>query len=220
MQDTELLQTEKTHFLLPNFPPEIVRKARNLWSEIQKLDIDGPASHTVPKMIPLNGSEHFYVRRASKTFIMYKVSGPQKKPFHFFDEDDSVEFYVGLAEKYVADPHLDRGRRVCAINLPVDVNYNESFFMIGKYLDHSKYRAKPLADSPYQFQLNGVDDPGGKFYYDEELFDRYSMETPVLFSAKTPHGGRSWAKTPRVVMSIGFAQPLSIIQRKLPREWF
>ncbi len=220
MQDTELLESEKTHFLLPNFPQEFILKGRELWKEIQALDVNGPGSHEVPKMIPLNGSPHFFVRRASRTFIMYKITGPQKRIFQVIDEDDSVEFYVGLAEKYVADPHLDRGRRLCAINLPIDVNYAESFFMIGKYFDHCKYREKPVADSPYQFQLDNSDDPGGKFYYDKEHFEQYSMETPVLFSAKTPHGGRSWAKTPRVVMSIGFAQPLSVIQRKLPKEWF
>lgn len=220
MQDTELLQSEKTHFLLPNFPQELIVLGKEIWADLKEIDVAGPKSHKSSNMEQLPNTNKYFVRRASPTFIQYKFLGDLRQRFIFIPEAQSVEFYVGLPEKYVADPHIDRGDRTSAINIPIDVIYDESFFMIGKFFDFNKYRERPLEDSPYQFQISNIEDKGRKFYYDKDLFDHYNMETPVLFSTKTPHGGRSWSKTMRVIMSIGFCKPVDIVQRKLPKEWF
>jgi len=147
---------------------------------------------------------------------------------HFLYTETFAGMPVGMIEFYSNPPisrngpHLDRGRW-CALNIPIDVDFDNSHFFVGKTHVLKNYNEVVLEKSPYDTNTNHQhsDGPSGFFQEEEEKFHYYNLEKPALFSTKTPHGCENWSYRERVICSIAFGKrKFEEMHHQLPQSWF
>lgn len=182
-----------TFCILENFPDKLQKRLMEIWNEGEwKRTIDAN-----PDM------KHYHLSIKHEIF--------QEFPFA-----RSVEYYENTPRSN-ASPHLDRGRW-CAINVPIIVDTEKSCFLTGKYFQLTKYRRKEDRVN-YAFTTD-EDGPKGFFYEDEELYDYYNLQKPVIFCTKVPHGYRNNADTKRVLCSITFDKKWEEMLHLIPQDWY
>jgi len=132
-------------------------------------------------------------------------------------KDWHITLYVSLPGRQ--DPfHVDSSRS-SAINFPIFVNKDLSYFKIGKETDLNTY--KKIGEHHREWQKQYFDN-GAKGHYDltEEEYETYNLEYPVAFNCKIPHGGVNMSTSTRVIGSITFKETTykELIQ-KIPGDW-
>jgi len=189
----------QTYHVLNNFPQDIMQEIMRVWKDQNWKE--------VKEVVPYR-FWHYVLEK----------DHPLKRHFEFMD---AIEYYE-VAPGFKNSPHLDRGRW-CAINIPVEVDTENSFFHCGKYLWLGHYELDPSKnDGNSYLHAAGEKGPKGFFLWDDDLIEKYNLEKPVLFNSKVPHGGDNiHATTNRVIASIGctrytYDQIINII----PPEWF
>jgi len=112
----------------------------------------------------------------------------------------------GLSPVHI-DSNINRG---CAINIPLNVDLNWSFFFIGP----ENCTERPIVEGE---QINS----GSKRYeYEPEKYQYYNLKKPILLDTKKPHGFANFAETDRVILSISFSENYEYILDNLPKDWF
>jgi len=182
-----------TFCILENFPDKLQKRLIDIWKEKEwKRVIDASPS-----------MKHYHL--------------PTKHEiFQEFPDACTVEYYENTPHSN-ASPHLDRGRW-CAINVPIVVDTDKSCFLTGKYFQLTKYRRKEdRINYAFTTEERG---PKGFFHEDEELYDYYNLEKPVIFCTKVPHGYHNNADTNRVLCSITFDKKWEEVLHLIPQEWY
>jgi len=162
------------------------------------------------------------VEASPGTFFHYCLN-PKHEMVKQFPFADSVEFYWNKPGSSTG-PHLDRGRWA-AINIPIDVDHDNSAFVIGKEFHLKNYRRKTHLDkpdaTPWSHSVPSESGPTGFFYEDEPMFNYYNLEKPVLFSTKVPHGyTNKKSARHRVLCSVTFKKSWSEMVHLIPQEWY
>lgn len=179
----------------------VINEAKEIWN-------------TIDQSIENNEDINFY-RQAMPTMGHYSLGkGTQRweyfrKNFYPLWEDPVlIEFYVGIPKTYKSSPHTDRGRSV-AINIPVEVDLQNSNAFFGKYFGLKNYPSQNTNN--YKFSLNSKETRYKKEIneryqgdYIAEYYDNVTLDCPVLFDPSVPHGGYNKADTQRVLMSLTF----------------
>ena len=98
----------------------------------------------------------------------------------------------------IAPPHIDR--RDAALNLPIVVDTEKSFLYADKTRD--------VYDRLYCPE------------YEEEKFDHYNMESPVILNGRFSHGWANFSSERRVLFTMSFMTPYDEVVKTLPNEWF
>lgn len=188
----------QTYHILHNFPSEIQQQILDVWKAQQWKEV---------KEVVNNKFWHYVLDNSNKLY-------------EHFPYMDCIEYYE-VAPGMRNSPHLDRGRW-CALNFPVEVDYDNSFFHCGKYfwLGHYKLDEEKVAKG--YTHTAGEKGPKGFYLWEENLMDKYSLEKPVFFSTKVPHGGdNKKSNTKRVICSIGCTNyTYDQVIHMLPPEWF
>lgn len=189
----------ETFYILKNFPEDIMQEIIKQWYTGDWKSI----KETVPEKM-----WHYCLSNDHPLMAL-------------FPEKNSIEYYYTSVGAYNT-PHLDRGRW-SAINFPIEVDFENSYFHCGKYFWLGRYTPKDMSNlaSTYSHksQLNG---PTGFFDFENDKFVTYNLEHPVVFSTKVPHGGNNKSGLfDRVICSIGFQDTTyEELLNKLPPEWF
>lgn len=126
--------------------------------------------------------------------------------------------YLGIPKNKLVPAHLDR-KRLCAINVPIRVDFKNSFFVCGNHLWLGRYKQ---SDTRYPYSTDIGIGPEGFYEVDSENYSTYNLEKPVVFSTKVPHGGDNVnGDFDRIICTIGY-RDLSYEQllNEIPSEWF
>lgn len=127
-----------------------------------------------------------------------------------------ISFFVSLPGK-VDNFHIDT-ERSCAINFPIDIDTERSQFRIGLSNVVESYTLWEEKEIP-KWQEKYYDKKGkGTFLLEDNEYETYSLEKPVIFNAKVPHGGANFADTVRVIGSIGFNDTIENILPQI-EDW-
>lgn len=187
----------ETFYKIKNFPKDIKQELCEAWSENKWQEI---------KEVVPNRMWHYCLN------YDHKLST-------YFEAECYIEYYV-VSSGCSNRPHLDRGR-LCAINVPIEVDYENSFFFCGKYMRLGLYKEDVLQTTSYGHKTK-YKGRNGFYVYQDKMFETYNLEDPVIFSTKVPHGGNNIAgKTPRVIASVGFPNDTyEQVLNNLPNEWF
>jgi len=113
---------------------------------------------------------------------------------------DRLDMYAVLPDA-VMIPHIDRGRKT-ALQIPLDVDTNNSYTFAAKYEDLSMLTPKQHQYDIEQDAKKIVNTSTNPFYeWNDNLFDKYDLSKPILQNVSAPHGGVNNAKTLRIFMS-------------------
>jgi len=96
--------------------------------------------------------------------------------------------------------HID-SKRECALNIPVQVNPNDSFCFVAR---------EECTERPH-YEGENVHEGSKRYYYEPEKYDYYNVRQPCLLNTRIPHGFANFADTPRVLLSVCFYEPYDII---------
>lgn len=189
----------ETFYILKNFPQDIMQDIVDQWYQGEWKSV---------KETVLGKMWHYCLR-------------DDHPLMELFPDKNSIEYYYTSVGAFNT-PHLDRGRW-CALNFPIQVDFENSYFHCGKHFWLGKYTPKDMSkhQSTYSHKsdLNG---PTGFYEFEESKFEKYNLEQPVVFSTKVPHGGHNkHGKFDRVICSIGFqSTTYEELLNRLPPEWF
>lgn len=139
------------------------------------------------------------------------------KIMEYFPKSWMIEYFV-IPKNFATPPHLDR-KRLCAINIPIEVDCQNSFFFCGKHLWLGNYKK---LDVQYPYDASNGVGPMGYYEYNAEDYLTYNMENPVIFSTKIPHGGNNRAGSfDRIICTIGYRDlTYEQLLNDIPTEWF
>ena len=101
--------------------------------------------------------------------------------------------------------HEDKDWRGSAINIPIQIEEEQQFFLMGSE------ECTPAPRSP-----SGAP----KFLYEPEKCAFYNARRPYMFNSRKPHGFANYADTERVVLSISFQNLFDDALKLIPKEWF
>jgi len=185
-----------TFTILENFPEDLLQKLKDIWNE----------------------GEWYKEIEASPGAMWHHCLRSSHPIFEEFPEETrTVEFYSNPPHTKNG-PHLDRGRW-SAMNIPIDIDHDNRYFMTGKTHLLKVYERKTLPVG-YTHKVTSQSGPIGFFFEEEEKFDYYNLEKPVLFSTKTPHGFYNNSDRSRVLCSVTFDLTYEQMMNILPPEWF
>ena len=189
----------KTWIALDNFPQDLLQELKDIWIE---------GNWTEEKEASKNAMYHHCLREDHPVFA------------NFPKEARTLEYYSNPPNTSNG-PHLDRGRW-SAMNIPIDMDHDNSYFMTGKthLLKHYERKTWLDKDPQHGHQVKSTQGPVGFFREDKDKFDYYNLEKPVLFSTKTPHGFANNSDRPRILLSVTFDLTFEQMLNILPAEWF
>lgn len=186
-----------TFTILENFPDELLQKLKDIWYE----------GDWYKELEASPGAMWHHCLRASHPIFS-----------EFPEETRTLEYYSNPPHA-ANGPHLDRGRW-SAMNIPIEMDHENSYFMTGKTHLLKTYKRKGHLDYKDGHKVDNTKGPTGFFYEEEGKFDYYNLEKPVLFSTKTPHGFANKSDKPRVLLSVTFDLTYEQMLNILPPEWF
>ena len=180
-----------TFTVLNNFPKDLLLKVKAVWH--------AGIWENIIKVNP--GVMHHYWLHT------------EHELFNFFPKESlTLEYYLNPPHVFGA-VHLDRGR-FSALNIPVQVDTNNSFFGIGKTDDLSYYTRK---EGVFTFETSEKGEKGF-FTYEKHKMLHYNLEKPVLFNTKVPHGLVNNADTERILLSVTFSKTYNEMKDIL-KDW-
>jgi hypothetical protein len=186
-----------TFTILENFPQDLLDELKAIWYEGDwKREIEASP-----------GSMWHHHLRASHPI------------FERFPEETRTLEYYSNPPHCGNGPHLDRGRW-SAMNIPIEMDHENSYFFAGKTHLLKGYTRKRHLDQYKDGHKVNSTGPIGFFKEEEGKFDYYNLEKPVLFSTKTPHGFANNSDRPRVLLSATFNLTYEQMLNILPEEWF
>lgn len=103
-------------------------------------------------------------------------------------------------------PHIDRGRKT-AIQIPVTPSCQKSFVFSAKYNDLSLLTPDKKDFTPRKISkdCNIVNNPPSWFYkWDDMLYDKYSLEYPIIQNVSLPHGGANYDIGYKIFFTVSF----------------
>ena len=105
--------------------------------------------------------------------------------------------------------HIDSGRG-CAINIPIQVDLNNSHFFVA----NTECTERDFFDKE-------VISPGSKRYeYEPEKYSYYNLRQACILNTKQPHGFANYSDSERILLSISFSESYEDVIKNLPNEWF
>lgn len=188
-----------TFTILENFPNDLLQELKDIW----------------------NQGEWYKELEASPGAMWHHCLRLDHPIFKKFPEETRTLEYYSNPPHTANGPHLDRGRW-SALNIPIDVDHDNSYFLTGKTHLLKVYERKTWLDKDPKAHGHDVKayGPVGFFKEQEGKFDYYNLEKPVLFSTKTPHGFANNSDTSRVILSVTFDLTYEQMLNILPSEWF
>lgn len=110
---------------------------------------------------------------------------------------DTIDLYFVYNGRMI--PHIDRGRKT-AFQVPIDIDLENSYTYSLKNRDLSILT--PVDEIFSRENNRSINKPEHWFYeWNEESFDLYNLEKPILQNAAMPHGGANFADTCRIFFS-------------------
>jgi len=89
-------------------------------------------------------------------------------------------------------PHVD-GKRGCAFNIPIQVDFNSSLIYTAREECTRLPKSKRL------------------YHYEPEKYDFYNLRQPALINTQNPHGGANFADTYRILLSVSFLESYDFV---------
>jgi hypothetical protein len=121
-----------------------------------------------------------------------------------------LEFYIAEPYYHMASPHTDRVRSV-AINIPIQVDLENSNAFFGKSTNLEDYQHIKQQNKSYTFKItnaegNVIEDRNENYkgVYHQEYYDNVKLTHPVLFNPAMPHGGWNKSNSKRVILSLSW----------------
>ena len=188
----------KTWMILENFPEDLLQELKDIWQE----------------------GEWYKELEASPGNMWHHCLREHHPVYANLPEEAKTLQYYSNPPHSGNGPHLDRGRW-SAMNIPIDVDHDNSYFLTGKTHLLKGYERKRYLDQYKDgHEVKSTNGPVGFFREEKDKFDYYNLEKPVLFSTKTPHGFANNSDRPRILLSITFNQTYEQMIHILPEEWF
>jgi hypothetical protein len=125
-----------------------------------------------------------------------------------------IELYYFDPRRGRGQPHIDRGRKT-AFQIPITVDIENSFTFSFKYDDLSMLTPSKMHYTHYKnTSTRTINNPDHWFYeWDNNLYDMYSLEKPILQNAAMPHGGANLSKEPRIIFSCSYREEYEVVKR-------
>lgn len=119
-------------------------------------------------------------------------------------ETHSIDLYFVMPNGRM-HPHIDRGRKT-AFQIPIEIDLQNSYTYSLKGRDVSVLT--PAADRKFSREINhSINQPEHWFFdWEDDLFDQYNLERPILQNASMPHGGANFGNSPRIFFSASYIQ--------------
>lgn len=186
-----------TFTIIENFPDDLLQELKEIWNQGQWKEV-----------------------KEANPGKMYHHCLDSKHPIfkEFPKEANTLEYYSNPPHT-ANGPHLDRGRW-SAMNIPIEMDHENSYFLTGKTHLLKTYKIKEHLNYQKGHTVDNLKGPTGFFYEEEGKFDYYNLEKPVLFSTKTPHGFANNSDKPRVLLSVTFQYTYEQMLNILPLDWF
>lgn len=190
--------TAETYQILENFPKKLIEDLTQCWKD--------------------NDWEE--VKDIYKSRFFHYLLDNSHPLYDSFPDCVKIEFYEQIPG-VLNSPHLDRGRW-CAINVPIEVDFENSYFYVGKHFFLEKYQKDDKDSAAIYRHKASTDGPTGFYYWSDTLMEKYNLEKPVIFSTKVPHGGvNTDSSTRRIIASISYVKyTYEQLLNRLPPEWF
>ena len=181
----------ETYYKLNNFPKNIIQDFLQCWTD-----------NKWEKVVDTYKGRNFKYNLAKSNIIYKNFVGCSK-----------IEFYQQPAGG-VGLPHQDR-HRLCAVNIPIEVDYSNSYFFIGKSFDQKKYKQIPV-------DRKSKETATSMYMYDDKKMLKYNLEKPIVFDTNVPHGGSNTeSNTRRIIASVTYLDyTYEQVLNMLPPEWF
>ena len=136
--------------------------------------------------------------------------------YKFFEENIKVPFtltfLVNQPFSGLGPIHTD-GSRACAINFPVQVDFQNSNFLTAKSFDVECTIRPPVENEP-------INKDALRFEYEPEKYTFYNLRKPALLSTKVAHTAYNYSKDKRVLLSL---TPKDVnyhdMIEQLPKKW-
>jgi hypothetical protein len=96
-------------------------------------------------------------------------------------------------------PHIDRGRRT-ALQVPIDMDYSNTYTFACK---HRNYSLLKMSNKTFTKDVTDVVNtpPAWFFEWEEDQYDKYNLELPVLQNVSYAHGGANFSDKRRIFFS-------------------
>ena len=118
-------------------------------------------------------------------------------------------YYVGAGHQHL-ETHIDG--RPTSLNIPIELDLDNSFFYSSK--NPESYYAE-LRKDLYKLQKYCASRP-----YNDEQFEKYNVETPILINTHVPHGMMNFSDKRRVLFGITFKDTkYEDVLKTIPTEW-
>ena len=111
--------------------------------------------------------------------------------------NEGLSFLINNPNTGLGPVHIDASR-MCAINIPLEVDFINSCF----FIENQECTERPFHNQDGQLH------PGTKrFLYEPQKYDYYNSREPVLMNTKKTHGFFNYSNNSRVLFSISFTRP-------------
>ncbi len=151
-----------TWIKLENFPQDLLQELKDIWYE----------------------GEWVKELEASPGAMWHHCLRGDHPVFKNFPEETRTLEYFSNPPHCGNGPHLDRGRW-SALNIPIEMDHDNSYFMTGKtHLLKVYDRKRHLDQYKDGHVVKSTNGPTGFFREEADKFDYYNLEKPVLFSTK------------------------------------
>jgi len=155
-------------------------------------------------LIETDSRFNFFRFDGSQDYIAISDDHPIQKLINLPAKDFSLVYLRSFPRSGLSPVHIDVSR-ACALNIPIEVDPNDSFCFIAN---------KPCTERP--FHENEIANEKAKRYlYEPENYDYYNLRNPCLLNTKVPHGFANFADTERVLLSISFIDPYEEVLKRL-----
>lgn len=130
----------------------------------------------------------------------------------------SMQIYFFDPMRGRGQPHIDRGRKT-AFQVPISIDIENSYTFSFNNEDISLLTPNDVYSHYSSNTVSTINSPTYWFYkWENSLFDKYSLEKPILQNAAQPHGGANFSKNPRIFFSCSYKEDFDTVQYHF-REW-
>lgn len=184
--------------ILNNFPKDVMDEFRNFY-EMQFKGTDPQQEWSIihkASLVPERYVDHFNL------LLPIPLSG--------------LELYFIEPGRRMA-AHVDRGRRT-ALQIPIDMDHSTTYTYACKHRDFSLLT--PTQNRSFEKNVSGVlNNPPAWFYeWDEEQFDKYNLELPILQNVATVHGGANFSNKRRIFFSGSYVNDFDYVVERY-KNW-
>lgn len=186
--------------VLDNFSEEVMNEFMNVYD-----------MYFQGKDLRQNYSNLFYISNVNRD-VVDKINAKLPMPAA------SIQLYFFDPRRGRGQPHIDRGRKT-AFQIPVLIDTENSYTFSFNNTDISLLKPRGEYSHYASESVNFVNNPKHWFYeWNDTLFDKYSLEKPILQNAAQPHGGANFSEKNRIFFSCSYKEDFDTMKKHFS-EW-